>query len=1077
MNYTELQVTTNFSFLRGGSHPEELVEQAAELGYKKIAITDRNTLAGVVRAHTAARELDIKIIPAARLDLIDSPSLLAYPTDQKAYSRLSGLLSLGNLRTEKGKCELYRRDVYEYAEGIKFIAVSPDDLSSGFQFDPSFGRALKEYREMLGDGLYLSASRSYTGSDSKKLFRLDELSRNLHIPLVATNDVHYHHPQRRQLQDVMTCIREKCTIYNAGFKLHKNAERYLKKQVEMIRLFRNYPDAILRTQEIADACTFSLDELKYIYPEEITSDGRTALEELTYLAWKGAKDFYSEPLPDKIITAIEHELKFVEEMDYAPYFLTVYDIVKFARDHGILCQGRGSAANSTVCFCLGITSVDPTKFDLLFERFISSARNEPPDIDVDFEHERREEVIQYIYEKYGRDRSAIVATVTQLHQKGAIRDVAKVMGMSVDAINKLSGSIWEFTDEWFEGKRISEQGFNANDPHLLKVLDLTRQFMGFPRQLGQHTGGFVITQGRITDLCPILNARMKERTNIEWNKDDIDALGFLKIDVLALGMLTCIRKAFDLLKHHYNKPLTLATVPQDDPVVYEMISHADTIGVFQIESRAQQSMLPRLKPQNFYDLVIEVAIVRPGPIQGDMVHPYLRRRNGEEPIDFPSKELEDILGKTLGVPLFQEQAMKIAIVAAGFTPTEADKLRRSMATFKMSGLVTQFEKKLIDGMTARGYTEEYARRIFKQLEGFGSYGFPESHAASFALLVYVSCWLKCYYPDVFAAALLNSMPMGFYQPAQIVIDARNHGVVVRPVDVNLSFWDNTLEEQEGKFKALRLGFRQVKGLQQQDMEYLLNARTEPYKSIHIIRDTGVSQAALEKLADADAFRSMGMDRRQAMWEASALSDRPMGMFTGQQSPSSFEEPVDLPKLSLSEHVIEDYAATSLSLKAHPLRFIRPALDGKRVIPSKRLSDLKDGMIVRVAGLVLVRQRPGTAGGVCFITIEDEVGVANLVVFQSLFEKYRKEILRARLLMVEGKLQIEGEVIHVVVRKCFDLSVLLRELNTQGDQDPDLSTLSRADEKDEYASQAVNKKTQVRTKSVQLEMFPNGRNFR
>lgn len=1076
MQYTELQVTSNFSFLRGASHPEELVDQAMHYGYNKIAITDRNTLAGIVRAHSAARGKGFEIIPAARLDLMDGPSLLAYPTDKPAYARLSALLSLGNRRTEKGKCDLYRRDVYEHAEGMKFVAVAPMTLNASFEFEPGFERALREYRSELGSELYLAAVRSYVESDVKKFFRLSEISKRLDVPLVATNDVHYHHPERRQLQDIVTCVREKCTIYNAGFRLHQNAERHLKDQAEMLRIFRGYPDAIRRTQEIAEACTFSLDTLQYVYPEEITGGDRSPQEELTYLACKGAKDFYGEPVPEKVASAIEHELKFVAEMDYAAYFLTVYDIVRFARERGILCQGRGSAANSTVCFCLGITSVDPTKFDLLFERFISSARNEPPDIDVDFEHERREEVIQYIYQKYGRDRSAIVATVTQLHQKGAVRDVAKAMGMSVDAINKLSSSIWEFTDEWFEGQRISGEGFNANDPHLLKVLDLTRQFMGFPRQLGQHTGGFVITQGKITDLCPIINARMEDRTNIEWNKDDIDTLGFLKIDVLALGMLTCIRKGFDLLKNHYGKTYTLATVPQDDPKVYEMISHADTIGVFQIESRAQQSMLPRLRPQNFYDLVIEVAIVRPGPIQGDMVHPYLRRRNGEEPVEYPSKELEDILGRTLGVPLFQEQAMKIAIVAAGFTPAEADKLRRSMATFKLNGLVTQFEKKLIDGMTGRGYTEEYARRIFRQLEGFGSYGFPESHAASFALLVYVSCWMKCYYPDVFATALLNSQPMGFYQPAQIVIDARKHGVTVRPVDVNISNWDNCLEEQEGEYRAIRLGFRQVKGLAEKDALALIGGRSGPYKAIILMRDAGVSQEALEKLADADAFRSMGMDRRQAMWEASALSDRPMGAFKGHQSASEFEAPVELPKLSLSEHVVQDYMSTSLSLKAHPVSFVRAELAAKRVIRTADLSKLRDKQFVRVAGLVLVRQRPGTAGGVCFITIEDESGVANLVVFQSLFEKYRKEILRSRLLMVEGKLQIEGEVIHVVVRRCYDMSPLLRNLN-QKDEDPDVLTLSRADEKDEYVSQSVNRKSQVRKKAVQLEIFPSGRNFR
>ncbi|MFD2965478.1 error-prone DNA polymerase, partial [Olivibacter jilunii] len=769
MDYTELQVTSNFSFLRGASHPEELVEQAAALGYGSMAITDHNTLAGIVRAHSAAKKHGLRIIPAARLNLVDGPPLLAYPTDRDAYARLSALLTEGNRRTEKGKCELYKADVYRYAEGMIFISLPPVDLDDEFDFGEDFRRELLEYKKAFGRQLYVAASWLYRGSDAKRLYRIGELEADFGIPMVATNDVHFHSPERRQLQDIVTCVREKKTIYNAGYLLYGNAERYLKPAGEMERLFGKYPQAIENTRRIAEACRFNLDSLKYVYPREIMPDGRTPLEELTRLAWQGAYDFFGDPLPEKVSSAIEHELKFIAEMDYAPYFLTVYDIVREARSRGILCQGRGSAANSTICFCLGITAVNPTKFDLLFERFISSARNEPPDIDVDFEHERREEIIQYIYEKYGRDRAGIVATVTQLRQKGAVRDVAKAMGMSVDAINRLSSSIWEFTDEWFEGDRISEHGFNPKDPHLVKVLELTRQFMGFPRQLGQHTGGFVITDGKLTDLCPVINARMEDRTNIEWNKDDIDALGFLKIDVLALGMLTCIRKAFDLARAHHGLELTLATVPQDDPEVYDMISAADTIGVFQIESRAQQSMLPRLRPRNFYDLVIEVAIVRPGPIQGDMVHPYLRRRNGEEEVEYPSPELEAILGKTLGVPLFQEQAMKIAIVAAGFTPAEADELRRSMATFKAKGLVSRFERKLIDGMVSRGYKKEFAERVFRQLEGFGSYGFPESHAASFALLVYVSCWLKHRYPDVFAAALLNSQPMGFYAPAQIVL--------------------------------------------------------------------------------------------------------------------------------------------------------------------------------------------------------------------------------------------------------------------------------------------------------------------
>lgn len=1071
MSYTELQVTTNFSFLRGASHPEELIEQAAAYGYKEIAITDRNTLAGIVRAHVAAQKNNIRLIPACRLDLSDGPSLLAYPTNRSAYSLLCNLLSRGNLRTEKGKCLLYKADVYEYSKDIKFVVLAPTVLNEKFDFEVSFKQVLQEYKNAFKENIYIAASRYYQGDDAKYLYRIAQLSMELHISMVATNDVHYHHPFRRELQDIVTCIREKCTIYNAGFHLHPNAERYLKPEKEMQRLFRQYPNAIKVARGIADACTFSLNELKYEYPEEITSEGRTPQEELTFLVVQGAQELFGEDVPEKTIAAINHELAFIEQMNYASYFLTVYDVVRFARSKSILCQGRGSAANSTVCYCLGITSVNPAKFELLFERFLSAARNEPPDIDVDFEHERREEVIQYIYTKYGRDRAAIVATVTQQHQKGAIRDVAKAMGLSLDAINRLSaavGSIGEFPEESFEDKRFTEQGFNTGDKHLRKVLQLTKQFIGFPRQLGQHTGGFVITRGKLIDLCPILNARMEDRTNIEWNKDDIDALGLLKVDVLALGMLTCIRKAFDLVKEHYGLDLTLATIPQDDPAVYEMICHADTIGVFQIESRAQQSMLPRLRPRTFYDLVIEVAIVRPGPIQGDMVHPYLRRRNGEEPVEYPSKELEDILGRTLGVPLFQEQAMKIAIVAAGFTPAEADGLRRSMATFKAQGMVTQFKEKLIKGMLANGYTLEYAQRVFKQLEGFGSYGFPESHAASFALLVYVSSWLKWYYPDVFACALLNSQPMGFYQPAQIVRDAKEHGVEARPVDINYSDWDNTLEEKSGKYCALRLGFRQVKGLRKEDMEILISHREKSYSSINKLRDAGLSESALLKLADADAFRSIGLDRRQALWEVSA-KDRPFGIFKGQPSAEGAGENVSLPEMTNYEHVVNDYAATSLSLKAHPVSFIREKLQQLHILTAKELANGKNGDMVKVAGLVLVRQRPGTASGICFITIEDETGCANLVVFENLFTEYRKEIIQSQLLMVEGNLQIEGEVIHVIVNRCYNFSGFLRNLISS--QNENLS-ISHTEQEEKSIPEKQNDKIQA-----QGNLFPQGRNFR
>ena len=1073
MTYTELQISTNFSFLRGASHPDELVDQAADYGYTEVGITDRNSFAGLVRAHVAAKAKGIRIIPGVRLDLIDGPSLLAYPTGRDTYSQLSTLLTTGNLRAEKGECHLYKADVYQYNKGIKLIVLPPPVLNDTFEYDHSFQNVLKEYYGVFGSNLYLAALRPYNGDDHKHLYRLAELSRQLQIPMVATNDVHYHHPSRRQLQDIVTCIREKCTIYNAGYRLHQNAERYLKPIHEMLRLFRQYPDALRRTQEIAEACQFSLDALKYQYPEEITTNGRTPQEELTFLAWEGARQQFGVHITEKTIAVINHELAFIEKMDYAPYFLTVYDIVRFAREQKILCQGRGSAANSTVCYCLGITSVDPTKFDLLFERFISSARNEPPDIDVDFEHERREEVMQYIYRKYGRDRAAIVATVTQQHQKGAIRDVGKAMGLSVDTLNRISGSIWEFTDEWFEGKRIAEQGLNPEDKHLRKVLQLTREFMGFPRQLGQHTGGFVITRGKLSDLCPIMNARMEDRTCIEWNKDDIDALGFLKIDVLALGMLTCIRKAFDEAREHYKLDLTLANIPQDDPVVYEMICHADTIGVFQIESRAQQSMLPRLKPRSFYDLVIEVAIVRPGPIQGDMVHPYLRRRNGEELPEYPSIELKEILERTLGVPLFQEQAMKIAIVAAGFTPAEADELRRSMATFKLKGLVTKFEHKLIQGMLKNGYSLEYAHRVFKQLEGFGSYGFPESHAASFALLVYVSSWIKCYYPDVFACALLNSMPMGFYQPAQIVIDARKHGVEVRQVDINYSNWDNKLEEESGKYRALRLGFRQVKGLREDDIKLLVAARVKMYSNVSELRDAELSDATLEKLADADAFRSIGLDRRQALWEVS-IRDRNIALFSGQSSEDPKAERAVLPIMTTSEHVVHDYAATSLSLKAHPVSFVREKLEQLHILSTKQLNDMPDGIPVKVAGLVLVRQRPGTAKGVCFMTIEDETGFANLVIFQNLFDKYRKEILQSRLIMVEGKLQREGEVIHVIVRCCYNFSKLLRQLTPSRKENLPVLTLARPDEKSIPPPQ--NRRTQVR-ENAQEKIFPEARNFR
>jgi len=1032
--YCELQVTSNFSFLEGASHPEELMERAAQLGYRKIAVTDRNSFAGIVRAHTAAKKHGITLIPACRLDLQDGPSLLAYPTDKEAYGRLSSLLTVGNLRAEKGKCSLYRSDVYQYQEGIKFIICPPDRLTARFELEAEFATFATEYRQQLGTALYLGVKRLYRGDDAKLLFRMQQLGENLAIPLVALGDVHYHIPERRELQDVLTCIREKCTIQTAGFKLYPNAERYLKPIAEMERLFRPYPDAIARTMEIATACCFSLDDLKYVYPDELSSNGRTAQEELAYLTWKGAKSRFGDQIPATIFDTIQMELDFIERKNYASYFLTVYDYVRFAKERGILCQGRGSAANSTICYCLGITSVNPAEFRLLFARFMSDARDEPPDIDVDFEHERREEVIQYIYEKYGRNRAAIVATVTQVRAKGAVRDVGKAMGLSMDTVGRLAGVVSSHWDNDIDLERLVEQGFNPEDPHLRKVLELTHQYIGFPRQLGQHTGGFVITQGNLHELCPLVNARMDNRTNLEWNKDDLEALGFLKVDVLALGMLTCIRKAFDLAKRHYGLDLTLAGIgAKHDSKVYDMICHADTLGVFQIESRAQMSMLPRLKPTKFYDLVIEVAIVRPGPIQGDMVHPYLRRRNEEEEVDYPKEEIKAILEKTLGVPLFQEQAMEIAIVAAGFTPAEADELRRSMATFKAKGQVSFFRQKMIDGMVKKGYTEEFAVRVFRQLEGFGSYGFPESHAASFALLVYVSSWIKYHYPDIFSASLLNSQPMGFYQPAQIVIDAGRHGVKILPIDINHSLWDNTLEGDMGKQHALRLGLRQIKGFSEEEAMVLTEGRKQGYSSITAMMEAGISQSGLERLAEADAFRSLGIDRRQALWEITALGDRPIGIFEGKPSASTAEGQIELPLLRPSQHVVADYARTGLSIKAHPVSFLRDKLDLLHVVPTEKLGLIKNNMPVKVCGLITVRQRPGTSKGVLFVTIEDDTGFANVVIWSKVFEKYRKEILRAKLFMVAGKVQVEGEVIHIIAERCFDMSGLLTNLAEEDDR--------------------------------------------
>ncbi|SDE35827.1 error-prone DNA polymerase [Mucilaginibacter pineti] len=1070
MSYAELQVTSNFSFRLGGSHPEELVDQAADLGYTAIAITDRNTFAGVVRAYVVAKDRGIKFIPAVRLDLLDGPSLLAYPTNQTAYSRLSGLLTLGNLRAEKEKCYLYKEDLYEYSEGSIFVIIPPQSITADFELPKKFKKEAAEYRQNIRN-LYLAASRTFTDGDAKRLFLLSELG----IPLVATNDVHYHDPSRRELQDVLTCVRHKRTIFNAGFLLHQNAERYLKEAKEMERLFHAYPQAIANTEKIAAACNFDLKSLQYEYPDELVPDGMTADEYLAEITFKGAHEFFGEKLAPKLEKQLHFELDFVKRRGHAKYFLTVHDYVAWARSQKILCQGRGSAANSAMCYCLGITPVNPMKYRLLFSRFMSDDRPEPPDIDVDFEHERREEVMQYVFNRFGRDRAAILPTVTVLQSKGAIQDVGRAMGLQVDTVKKLSKAFGELAEDHIDEETIIKLGLNPKERHLRKVIQLTSELIGFPRQLGQHTGGFVITQGKLSDLCPVFRARMINRTNIEWNKDDIDALGFMKVDLLSLGMLTAIRKAFDLAKKHHGLDLTLANIPQDDPKVFEMVTAADTAGTFQVESRAQMVMAPQLRPKNFYDLAIQVALVRPGPIQGDMVHPYIRRRQGLEAVTYESDEIKAILERTLGIPLFQEQAMELAIVAAGFTPTEADLLRRSMATFKFNGLVTKFEHKLINGMTSRGYSLEFAQRIFKQLEGFGSYGFPESHAISFAHLVYVSCWIKCYYPDVFAAAILNSQPMGFYQPAQLVSDAYKHGVSLRHIDINHSQWDYTLEETKGKFCAMRLGFRQVKGLREEDTHFLTAARTKAFTRMEQLAEAGVSQAGIVLLAKADAFRSIGLDRRQALWEAEALKDRPIGLFAGQASNSAFEPQLQLPFMQLSEHVLQDYATTGLSIKAHPLSFLRPQLQKLKALTTKQVKAVPNGTYVRLAGIMLFCQRPGTAKGVCFITLEDEEDTCNLVVFKQNFKKFTKEILYSDVLCVEGRVQQEGGSTHLIVTKCYDYSRLIGQLTLdKAAEARQLKNSTAAKKIDPYAD-AYFEHT-LSAEDLQRP-FPKSRNFR
>ncbi|MCE7028222.1 error-prone DNA polymerase [Jiella avicenniae] len=1066
--YAELQVTTNFSFLRGASSAEELFATAALMGLDALAVADRNSLAGMVRAHEAAKATGVRLIVGCRLDLSGSLPVLVYPTNLPAYSRLCRLLSRGKSRAGKGKCDLEWADLEEHREGL--IAV----LLPG-PADADCARQAERLAATFADRAYLALTLFRRPGDRLRLEALSDLAARAGVATVVTNDVLFHEPGRRILQDVVTAIRHNVTIDQLGFRRERHADRHLKPPQEMHRLFSRYPDALARTIEIAERCRFSMDEIAYQYPEERDDPALTPQQTLERLTWEGAAQRYPDGLPDKVRASLAHELALIGRLNYAPYFLTVNSIVRFARSEDILCQGRGSAANSAVCYVLGITAIDPVRSDLLFERFVSEERREPPDIDVDFEHERREIVIQWIFDTYGRDRAALCSTVIRYRTKGALRDVGKALGLPEDLIAQVSGQVWGWSEGPVDPEHLKELNLNLSDRRLRMTLELAGQLRGFPRHLSQHPGGFVLTNQRLDDLVPIEPAAMDDRQVIEWDKDDIDSLKFMKVDVLALGMLSCMKRGLDLLKAHKQIDYDLATIPAEDQKTYAMIRRADTLGTFQIESRAQMSMLPRLKPRTYYDLVIQVAIVRPGPIQGDMVHPYLRRREGKEKVNYPKPELEKVLGKTLGVPLFQEQAMRVAIECAGFTPGEADQLRKSMATFKFTGGVSAFRDKLVAGMMKNGYEKDFAERTFRQLEGFGSYGFPESHAASFALVAYASSWLKCWHPDVFCAALLNAQPMGFYAPAQIVRDAKDHGVGIRPVSVNHSRWDCTLEHEEDaphggsddrasedrgrppedgscdRHLPVRLGLRMVKGLANRDAAAIVAARGEtPFASVEDLwRRAGVPVAALARLAEADAFEAaLGLSRREALWAIRALRDEPLPLFAAAgkaaarqaeegegatlpetvsaaaTTPELIEPEVTLRKMAAGGEVVGDYRHVGLSLRAHPVSFLRPDLSKRRIVPCAMAMASRDGRWLEAAGLVLVRQRPGSAKGVMFITMEDESGIANLVVWPKTFEKFRRIVLTASMLAAHGRIQREGEVVHLVVHRLTDLSAAL-----------------------------------------------------
>jgi error-prone DNA polymerase len=1052
--YAEIGITTNFSFLRGGSHPQEYVHQASELRLPVIGIADHNTLAGVVRAYKELENPEVtykpKLLIGSRLVFLDeTPDILVYPKDRAAYGRLCQLLTRGKRGddTEKGECHLRIDDLLEFSEGQLLVLTLPHRFETAKAL-----KVLDRLRESRAEDVWLAASLLYRGDDRRRLARLQRIAVSARVPLLATNEVLYHHPARRPLQDVLTCIREKTTIDAIGKRLEANAERYLKPAHEMIRLFRDVPEAIAETMRFANRIVFSLDQLKYQYPDEPVPPGKTAQRHLEDLTWAGVTKYFPEGIGDKLRGTLHKELALIAKREFAHYFLTVHDIVHYARSKNILCQGRGSAANSAVCFMLGITSVNPVDIDLLFERFLSEERLEPPDIDVDFEHSRREEVMQYVYNKYGRHRAAIIATVIHYRPRSAIRDVGKALGLTEDVTAALADTVWGSWGEGLNEMQVKQAGLDPQNAMVELAVELATELIEFPRHLSQHVGGYVLTQDRLDTYVPIGNAAMDGRTFVEWDKDDVDALRMMKVDVLALGMLTCIRKCFDLIADHKDERYELADIKsKDDDEVYQMLQRGESLGVFQVESRAQMNMLPRLKPRTFYDLVIEVAIVRPGPIQGNMVHPYLKRRKMKpEDIEYPypkggdENELKNVLYKTLGVPLFQEQAMRIAIEAAKFTPDEANQLRRAMATFRHMGTIHKFEEKMVGNLIRRGYPEEFAKNCFNQIKGFGEYGFPESHAASFAQLVYVSSWLKHFHPDAFCCGLLNSQPMGFYAPAQIVGDARKNGVTVREIDVSFSHAQNTLEERCGKYHAVRLGFRQIDGFKwaDPDEEFLrqksgkppaedwadriVAARARrPFTSLEdFARDSGLPKRALILLADADAFRSIGLDRRAALWAVRRLPDDvPLPLFEiaiAREQPDEDAQP--LPLMPLPEQVVADYQTIRLSLKGHPMEFLRAMFASERVIACEAVCHANDKRRVRCAGVVLVRQRPGSANGVVFMTLEDETGIANIVVWPKIMERFRKEVMGARLILVEGTIQSSPEeVTHLVAERLFDRS--------------------------------------------------------